>query len=700
MRMIIDECILGDKTLEPYIDDYIKSQAILQTISSPSGTLMPEGLGLGEPKFHVDSTKYNGPWSRPQRDGPALRAIALITYSKYLVEEKHQRKKAKEIIWPVIQNDISYVGQYWNQTGFDLWEEVLGSSFFTIQNQLRALIEAEQLAFMLDEKCTGCDQAPNLLQMLQYFWNKEYIDSNINVDEKRSGIDGNTIVGPISIFDIEASCSSPSFQPCNSKTLATFKRVVDAFRKEYAINQGAEPGQGIAIGRYPEDTYQGGHPWYLLTFGAAELLYDAVAQWEYQKVIHIDTISLPFFKEVYPLSFTGTFPARGGKYGHFAKIIRAVRDYADKFVRVAKEYTPEDGSLAEQYSRDHGKPLSATDLTWSYASFITMARRREGAYPRSWNSSSAYLPGKGGAFGGTIKYGSGHESGSEAGYWNEKGGTEFGGAHSGRGSGGESAGECWGKDEDPAMDNGSKGGYPALWTQGIYGPAIAAGAPDVSGPCQIKIRFEVTASTYLGENIYLIGNIPALGNWDVHNAMPLDAAEYTAENPLWRATVFVEAAKEGSKNEVKYHYVRQQGDKWLKETVERKIEIGSCGSGIVFTDDSWTGPIVARKGSGGSGAGSTTTGHSYGSGSWGFGHGADGMSDRTVECPKILCPAPKEDGASLQMCLLPDGVPITKHTLQDITNKIRHPVNSHPFNPLHPLQSKKGLKRRLECLVE
>jgi hypothetical protein len=30
----------------------------------------------------------------------------------------------KNTIWPIILNDLKYVGQYWNETGYDLWEEV------------------------------------------------------------------------------------------------------------------------------------------------------------------------------------------------------------------------------------------------------------------------------------------------------------------------------------------------------------------------------------------------------------------------------------------------------------------------------------------------------------------------------------------------------------------------------------------------
>ncbi len=72
LKMIVDETMLGNSALESYIDDYVRAQAILQTVSNPSGTLVPSGTGLGEPKLNADGTRFNGNWGRPQRDGPAL----------------------------------------------------------------------------------------------------------------------------------------------------------------------------------------------------------------------------------------------------------------------------------------------------------------------------------------------------------------------------------------------------------------------------------------------------------------------------------------------------------------------------------------------------------------------------------------------------------------------------------------------------
>ena len=122
--MLIDELILGNTSLQYLVDDYVRAQAILQTIANPSGTLYPAGLGLGEPKFYTNESRFNGDWGRQQRDGPALRAIALMDYCTYLLNNNSQMSMVKNTIWPIVLNDLKYVGQYWNQTGYDLWEEV------------------------------------------------------------------------------------------------------------------------------------------------------------------------------------------------------------------------------------------------------------------------------------------------------------------------------------------------------------------------------------------------------------------------------------------------------------------------------------------------------------------------------------------------------------------------------------------------
>ncbi|KAH8594506.1 1, 4-alpha-D-glucan glucohydrolase [Bisporella sp. PMI_857] len=521
LQMLIDEFIYGNAALQSKIEDYIHAQAVLQTVSNPSGTFLPQGLGLGEPKYLVDGKRFNGAWGRPQRDGPALRATALITYSKYLIKNG-KSKDVKNRIWPVIANDLSYVGQYWNSTGFDLWEEVLGSSFFTVQAQHRSLAEGTELAKKLGVTCTGCDQAPQVLCFLQSFWNGNYTVSNTNVNIDRSGLDGNSILGAIANFDIDAYCDSPTLQPCHSKSLANFKALVDSFRTAYAINQGIPAGQGVAMGRYTEDIYKGGNPWYLITTGAAEFLYDAVAQWKARHNLYVDETSLAFFKEIYPAVTVRKYNS-GNENSPFAQIMRAVTAYADSFVAVAQKYTPADGSLAEQFDRNTGAPLSAVDLTWSYAAFVTMAQRRSGQYPTSWGTRNVAGPPA------TCAPGS---------------------------------------------------------TQGVYVPATAAGAPPVNTTCQINVVFNVNASTYFGENIYVVGSSADLGSWDIDNSYPLGAGGYTAERPLWSGSAYLSAGET-----VSYKYVRQENcdQPYIYESINRTLAIPPCGGATVVTDDAWTG---------------------------------------------------------------------------------------------------------------
>jgi glucoamylase len=265
-------------------------------------------------------------------------------------------------------------------------------------------------------------------------------------------------------------------------------------------------------------------PRYLITTAAAEFLYDAVAQWKARHNLIVDETSLAFFKDIYPGVTVRQYNS-GNANSPFAQIMNAVTAYADSFVALAEKYIPADGHLAEQFNRDTGVPLSANDLTWSYAAFVTMSQRRAGQYPASWGSRTAAAA--------------------------------------------------------PATCAGTS-------TQGVYAPATAAGAPNVTATCQIEVVFNVNATTYYGENIYVIGSTDDLGAWDIANSLPLGAGGYTAERPLWSATSYLNAGES-----VSYVYVRQENcnQPYIYETVNRTLTVPACGSAGITTDDAWVGPV-------------------------------------------------------------------------------------------------------------
>jgi glucoamylase len=186
----------------------------------------------------------------------------MITYSNWLISNGYT-STANTVVWPIIKNDLAYVAQYWNQTGFDLWEEVQGSSFFTIAAQHRSLVYGSNLAKTLGTTCTACDAiAPQILCFLQSFWSSSsgYIIANINENNGRSGKDANTVLGSIHSFDPTLGCDASTFQPCSDRALSNHKIFVDSFRTIYTLNSGIPEGSAVAIGRYPEDTYYNGNP--------------------------------------------------------------------------------------------------------------------------------------------------------------------------------------------------------------------------------------------------------------------------------------------------------------------------------------------------------------------------------------------------------------------------------------------------------
>ncbi|KAJ3922895.1 glucoamylase [Lentinula edodes] len=408
-QTIIDQFSLSiDTNTRGEIDNYVAAQAIIQQVSNPSGTITTGGLG--EPKFNIDETAFTGAWGQSLisgvSDGPALRSIALITWANFLLTEGNT-SYVTNTLWPLIQNDLNYVAQNWNQSTFDLWEEVDSSSFLTTAIQHRSLRQGVQLANTIGQTAVVSSwtaQAGNLLCFLQSYWNTAgYITANTGGG--RSGKDANTVLASIHTFDAAAGCDALTFQPCSDVALSNLLTYVNAFRSVYSINSGLANNAAAATGRYPEDSYMGGNPWYLTTLAVSEQLYDSLIVWNQQKSLNVTSLSLPFF-QLFDASVTvGTYTSTSST---FTTLTTGVKTFADGFVATVAKYTPSSGSLSEQYSKSDGSPLSATDLTWSYAATLTSFDARAGLVPTSWgakgltSSCGISTGGGGGSSSGTV----------------------------------------------------------------------------------------------------------------------------------------------------------------------------------------------------------------------------------------------------------------------------------------------------------
>lgn len=95
---------------------------------------------------------------------------------------------------------------------------------------------------------------------------------------------------------------------------------------------------------------------------------------------------------------------------------------------------------------------------------------------------------------------------------------------------------------------------------------------------QNQIVFHVKAETRLGENIYVVGNIPELGNWDV-NKCP--EAFLNPNHPEWYLPVSVPAGKE-----IKFKFIKKDASGqviWEENIPNRSIRSSDEVSGVIDT---------------------------------------------------------------------------------------------------------------------
>jgi len=375
-----------------------------------------------------------------------------------------------------------------------------------------------------------------VLCYLQSFWNSNgrFAVANQGINY-RNGRDVATILGSIHTFDPAFGCDANTFQPCSDKALANHKAVTDSFRSIYRINSGKGKGVAVAIGRYSEDIYYNGNPWYLATLAAAEQLYDAIYVWKQQGSITVTSLSLAFFQDLVSSVNTGTYASGSST---FTAIINAVSTYADGYINIVATYAQPDGGLPEQFERSSGTPLAAPHLTWSYAAFRSVVDRRDGKIPYSWKFGSANtLPNTCSAYAVGGKY---------------------------------------------ALATATS--FPASQTPN---PSATVPIPSASPtgcviPSEVLVNFNERVTTAWGQTVKIVGNVAALGNWSPNNGVRLSASGYSSGNPLWSIAVALPAGQT-----ISYKYVKINADgsvAWESDPNRSYTVPSSCGT---ITADRW-----------------------------------------------------------------------------------------------------------------
>jgi glucoamylase len=408
----------SDPGLQSTLRDFAIFSRLNQKTPNPSGGV--ESRGLGEPKFHMDGSAYTGAWGRPQNDGPALRAITLIEFARGLLAMGRKSFVASELYRAelpaetVIKADLEYVAHHWRDPSFDLWEEVLGDHFYTRMVQRLALLEGAELATRLGDAGAALfyrEQARLVERSIEEFWSpaRGHVLTTLRPlggdRGKSSQLDIATILAVLhgtprnGLSPLAAGRTRISFSASDPRIVATAERLFSAFERLYPINQLRLDRDGApmapAIGRYPEDEYDGivtgsiGHPWFLTTHAMAEYCLLLRQELLDSGVIELGSGgSRVFYERLLGLALDDSAKKTGlGRTKRllprsdkdFSRILTALASLSDQWLRRSRYHTASDGSQAEQYDRGNGYMRGARDLTWSYASFLSLTEARSSA---------------------------------------------------------------------------------------------------------------------------------------------------------------------------------------------------------------------------------------------------------------------------------------------------------------------------------
>ena len=301
-----------------------------------------------------------------QTDGPALQTLAILQLFSQLDDA------TKTVANAVIAANLNFLeGAYQGET-YNLWEEEYGASFFTRAVQLRCFqaITANNIGIPVPGWLSTA--MPWLQNALQGHWNGQYYQSMLPAPvppDYRVPYDPNidivmaAIYGAVSVTDTQLLA-----------TAALLRSQWDDSSSQYfyPIN-GHDQGRGIGplLGRYPGDKYDGDsdapvddHPWAISTCNFAELYYRLASAITAAGTIPLDANSTGFFNQVGVDGSTTPAAAATALQSAGDQMLEAIIFHSDHL------------ELSEQFDAWTGYEKSVSDLSWSYASFLSAVRAR------------------------------------------------------------------------------------------------------------------------------------------------------------------------------------------------------------------------------------------------------------------------------------------------------------------------------------
>jgi alpha-amylase len=112
----------------------------------------------------------------------------------------------------------------------------------------------------------------------------------------------------------------------------------------------------------------------------------------------------------------------------------------------------------------------------------------------------------------------------------------------------------------------------------IHAGSLVTGGGGGGGTTQPQVTFTENATTFFGQNVFVVGSIPALGSWSPGSAIPLSAATY----PIWSATVTLPPS-----TGFQYKYLKKNPDGAVIWESDPNRSFTTPAGGAVTLTDTW-----------------------------------------------------------------------------------------------------------------
>ncbi len=299
-----------------------------------------------------------------QTDGPALQTLAILQLYARLDASTQAAANA------VIAANLNFLQNAYQGQTYNLWEEEYGASFFARAVQLQCLQAVTANSVGIPVPAWVNAAIPWLENALASHWNGQYYQSMLPAPgDYRAPYDPN--------IDIVMAAVYGAVAVTDTKLLATAALLrsqwADPASKYFYPINGADQQRGIGpmLGRYPGDVYDGDtdaqvgdHPWAVSTANFAELYYRLAKTVTTAGTVPLDSLSAGLFSQIGVDASTAPTAAAAALQSAGDQMLQAVVFHSDHL------------ELSEQFDAASGYEKSVSNLSWSYASFLSAIRAK------------------------------------------------------------------------------------------------------------------------------------------------------------------------------------------------------------------------------------------------------------------------------------------------------------------------------------